>query len=71
MFRLYICSELQTGHRTAIKCKAIPILSWTDPDGPRSLRLPDFKSIDTGRWKGCQPDALAALLARNIPDTHF
>jgi hypothetical protein len=27
------------------KCKAIPLQAWTDPEVPRSLRLPDFKII--------------------------
>jgi hypothetical protein len=32
-----------------IKCKgkAIPLQAWTDPEGSRRLRLPDFKTIDT------------------------
>jgi hypothetical protein len=31
------------------KCKAITLQAWTDPDGSRKLRLPDFKKIDTGK----------------------
>ena len=30
-----------------IKGKAIPLQPWTDPDGSRRLRLPDFKTVDT------------------------
>ena len=30
--------------------KAIPLQSWTDPEGSRNLRLPDFKTIGTWRW---------------------
>jgi hypothetical protein len=29
------------------KCKAIPLQAWTDPEGTRRLRLPDFKTIGT------------------------
>jgi hypothetical protein len=29
------------------KGKAIPIQAWTGPEGCRSLRLPDFKTIGT------------------------
>jgi hypothetical protein len=25
--------------------KAIPLQAWTDPEGPRMLRLPDFKAV--------------------------
>jgi len=27
------------------KCKAIQLQAWTDPEGSRSLKLPDFKTI--------------------------
>jgi hypothetical protein len=30
-----------------IKGKAIPLQAWTDPEGSRRLRLPDFKTIHT------------------------
>jgi len=26
-----------------VKCKAIPLQAWTDPEGSRRFRLPDFK----------------------------
>jgi len=29
----------------AIKAKAIPLQAWTDLEGSRRLRLPDFKTI--------------------------
>jgi len=29
------------------KGKAIPVQSWTGPEGSRSLRIPDFKTIGT------------------------
>jgi hypothetical protein len=30
-----------------VKGKAIPLQAWTGPEGSRSLRLPDFKTIGT------------------------
>jgi len=30
--------------------KAIPLQPWTDPEGSRRLRLPDFKTLGTSRW---------------------
>jgi len=34
-----------------VKCKgkgkAIPLQAWTGPEGSRSLKLPDFKTIGT------------------------
>jgi len=37
------------------KGKPIPLLTWTGPEGSRSLRLPYFKTM--GAWKRyiCQP----------------
>jgi len=29
------------------KGKAIPLQAWTCPEGPRRVRLPDFKTIGT------------------------
>jgi hypothetical protein len=51
--------------------KAIPVQSWTGPEGSRRLRLPDFKTIGTQRWY-CQPYAPAAFTPRgDTPGTHF
>jgi hypothetical protein len=30
-----------------VKDKTIPLLVWTGPEGSRSLRVPDFKTIGT------------------------
>jgi len=32
-----------------VKGKAIPLQAWTGPEGSRRLRLPDFKTVGTGR----------------------
>ena len=32
------------------KGKAIPLQAWTGPEGSRTLRFPDFKTIGTWRW---------------------
>ena len=32
------------------KVKAIPLQVWKGPEGSRSLRHPDFKTIGTSRW---------------------
>ena len=46
---------------SAFKDKAIPLQAWTGPEGSRRLRLPDFKTIVTLSWQGCQPYAPAAF----------
>jgi hypothetical protein len=47
-----------------IKGKAIPLQPLTGPEGSSRLRLPDFKTISTWRWQGCQPYAPAAFTPR-------
>ena len=49
-----------------VKGKAIPLQAWTGPEGSRRLRLPDFKTIGTWRWQGCQPYAPAAFYPQEI-----
>jgi hypothetical protein len=36
--------------KRACKGKTIPLKAWTDPEGSRRLRLPDFKKIGAWRW---------------------
>ena len=48
------------------KGKAIPIQAWTGPEGSRMLRLPDFQTIGTWKWQGCQPYAPAAFTPQEI-----
>jgi hypothetical protein len=45
------------------KGKAIPLQALTGPESLRRLRLPYFKTISRGRWKG-QPYAPAAFTPR-------
>jgi hypothetical protein len=51
--------------------KEIPLQALTGPEGSRSLRLPDFKTIEIRKWQDCQPYAPAAFTPRIIPGTHF
>jgi hypothetical protein len=46
--------------------KAIPLQAWTGPEGSRSLRLPDFMTVGTWRWQGCQTYAPAAFTPQEI-----
>jgi hypothetical protein len=50
----HFCSEIIRFHHLIIIIiiiiiiiKAIPVETWTGPEGSRRLRLPDFKTIDT------------------------
>jgi hypothetical protein len=44
----------------------IPVQTWTGPEGCRKLRLPDFKTISTGRWYFCQAYAPATFGPQEI-----
>jgi hypothetical protein len=48
----------------SVKGKTIPLQALTGPEGSRRLRLPDFKTIGTWRWQGCQPCSQAAFIPR-------
>ena len=48
-----------------VKGKAIPHV-LTGREGSRRLRLPDFKTIGTWRWLGCQPYTPAAFTSLEI-----
>ena len=48
------------------KGKTIPLQAWTGPESTGSLMLPDFKTIGTWRWWGCQPYASAAFSPKEI-----
>ena len=32
------------------KGKAVPVQTWTGPEGSRRLRLPDFMTVGTLKW---------------------
>jgi len=40
-------SSKPAGTLTVYKAKAIPLQTWTDPEGFSRLRLPEFKAIGT------------------------
>ena len=50
-----------------MKCKIIPVQTSTDPEGSRSLRLPDFETISKLKWLGCQ----RYTPQENNPGVHF
>jgi hypothetical protein len=47
-----------------VKGKAIPLQALTGPEGSRRLRLPDFETIGTWSWRGCQLYAPPAFTPR-------
>jgi hypothetical protein len=47
-----------------VKGKAIPLQALTGPEGSRRSRVPNFKTINTWRWKGCQSYTPAAFTRR-------
>jgi len=50
MALLYIYIYIYIYVNVKRKDKSIPLQTWTDPEGSRSLRIPDFKTISTWRW---------------------
>ena len=58
------CKHSQPLNIQRVKGKAILLQAWTGPEGSRNLRLPDFETICTWRWYGCQPYAPATFTPR-------
>ena len=54
-----------------IKGKAMPLQDWRGPEGFRRSRVPDFKTIGTWRWLGCQPYAPVAFTPPSPPQEIF
>ena len=51
VIRTDICNyNSSSSSSSSSKGKAIPLQTWTGPEGSRRLRLPDFKTIGTLRW---------------------
>jgi hypothetical protein len=52
-------------HMTGIRCiVAIPLQALVSPKGSRRLRFPDYKTVGTLRWQGCQHYTLATFTLR-------
>ena len=64
LLKLVMCRILES--IWSVKGKAIPLQAWTGPEGSRRLRFPDFKTVGTWRWQGCQPYAPAAFYPQEI-----
>jgi hypothetical protein len=58
------CRSYHTELISKCKGKAIPLQALTGSEGSRRLRLPDFKTISTWKWQGCQPNESAAFTPR-------
>lgn len=48
------------------KGQAIPVQARTGPKGSRRFRHPDFQTISTQRWYGCQSYAPAAFIPQEV-----
>jgi hypothetical protein len=68
-FLLHVSASVKSYHQI-IKKKyrgkgnAIQLQALTGPEGSRRLMLPDFTTIGTWMWQGCQPYAPAAFTPR-------
>jgi hypothetical protein len=56
---------------TNYKGTPIPLQAWTGLEGPRRMRLPDFKTIAHEYGKVVSPTHRPPLTPGNIPGTHF
>ena len=53
------------------KGKAVPLQTWSGPEGSRKLRFPDFMTTAQDGGKVVSPTHRQPLSPGNIPGTHF
>jgi len=53
------------------KGKAVPLQAWSDPEGSRKLRFPDFMTTAQDGGKVVSLTQRPPLHPGNAPDTHF
>jgi hypothetical protein len=53
------------------KGKAVPLQSWTGPEGSRKLRFPDIMKTAQDGGKVVSPTHRPPLPSGNTPGTHF
>jgi hypothetical protein len=53
------------------KGKAVPLKAWSDPDGSRKLRFPDFMTMAQDGDKVASLTNRPPLPPGNAPGTHF
>jgi len=54
----------------SIKGKAVPLQSWSGPQGSRKLNFPDYMTAQDG-GKVIDPTHRPPLTPGNVPGTHF
>ena len=57
--------------RYGIKVKAVPLHAWSDPEGSRKLRFPDFMTTAQDGGKVVSLTHRPPLPPENTPGTHF
>jgi hypothetical protein len=58
-------------HDTLLKGKAVPLQAWSDPEGSRKLRFPDFMTTAQDGGKVVSNTHQPPLPPGNAPGTHF
>jgi hypothetical protein len=66
-----IWSPEQYWVRSKGKGKAVPLQAWSDPEGSRKLRCPDFMIMAQDGGKVVSLTHRPPLLPGNTPGTHF
>ena len=62
----YVTSVIPT-----VKGKAVPLQAWSDPEGSRKLRFPDFMTVAQDGGKVVSLMHWLPLPTGNAPGTHF
>ena len=60
-----------TNNTNVVKGKAVPIQTWSGPEGSRKLRFPDYMTTAQDGGKVVSPTHRPPLPPGNAPGTHF
>ena len=68
---LQLAQYTHTYTRKKIKGKAVPLQTWSGPEGSRKLRFPDFMTMTQDGGKVVSLTHRPPLPPGNTPGTHF
>jgi len=71
MLNTLIPTSVSHTHTLKIKGKAVPSQTWSDPEGSRKLRFPDFMTTAQEGGKFVSLTHRPHLHPGNSPGTHF
>jgi len=68
---MYVSNIYVPASRVKVKGKSVPLQAWSDPEGSRNLRFPDYVTTAQDGGKFVSLTHRPPLTPGNAPGTHF